>query len=349
MGKTETLEKKEEKNQASTSPPPNSPMSSFKKGFILLIISSLMLSFQNVVTKIILSKKIVLGNWELGGIIKPSPDNSLLILVMRIAIVLPILSFIIAPRMHKNTWSDIKSLFHHTNHPRLFAAMGSGLCLFVSQFFIYIALGNIPTGVATTIFFIYPTATILLVWIFYRDKPTLGLVFAMVTIYIGIILTIPMQNFQGRVGMNYPLGAITASISGIAFAGYVVLIKSAKLHPAPFSVITFAVILFFGSLMLPLVDFHVDPNMWVPLLVGTLVLAFTTLVGYLLNNAGVPIVGPAMASVIGSSGPALTTAMAFLIIDETVNLYQTIGVVLVTLWVLGISIENMKKQAPPPK
>ena len=72
-----------------------------------------------------------------------------------------------------------------------------------SKHYMYIALGSIPTGIATTIFFIYPTITILLMWAFFRDKPSLPLVFAMVTIYIGGFMTIPAAAFTPKGEGNF--------------------------------------------------------------------------------------------------------------------------------------------------
>ncbi|MCB1156726.1 MAG: DMT family transporter [Leptospiraceae bacterium] len=324
--------------------------SNFKLGITLVLIASLMLSFQNVVTKVILSEKHVFGIFTMGGILKPSMGNSLLLMILRMVVTLPVMAFIVAPKIHKNTWVDIKSLIHYTNRGRLIAAFGSAMCLFASQFFIYLALGSIPTGVATTIFFVYPTITILLVWIFFGEKPPLSLVFAMLTIYIGGFLTIPITAFEGRTGgiYNYPLGATTGVLSGICFAGYMVLIKQARMHPVPFTIVSFSTILVAGSLMLPLFHFHVESQNWIPLAIGVLILGLTTLVGYLLNNFGVPLIGPSLTSVIGSSGPAMTAFMAYFLIAEKLNLYQALGVFLVTLWVLGISVENMKKTQKPP-
>lgn len=306
-----------------------------------------MLSFQNVVTKVILSERNVFGVFQMGGILAPSMGNSLLLMVLRMVIVLPIMALIVAPRLYPNTWKDIRSMGHYTNRRRLTAAIFSAICLFTSQFSIYLALGSIPTGIATTIFFIYPTVTILLVWMFYGEKPPVSLVFAMITIYIGGFMTVPGDAFTGRGANNFLIGGPAAVISGCAFAGYMILIKSARMHPAPFTIINFSTILVFGLMMLPLFDFHVKPGNWTPLLIGTLVLGMTTLVGYLLNNSGVPLIGPSLTSVIGSSGPAITTFMAYFLIAEKLNLIQGIGVFLVTLWVLGISVENMRKNTKP--
>ncbi len=331
-----------------TSAPVTNQHSHLTKGLILILTSSLLLSFQNVVTRVILSPKSLFGLFD-GIVLNSSFSNSLLILVLRCAVVLPIMAFIVAPRLHKNTWQDIKDLSKPENKTRLYSVMSSGLFLFCSQLCMYIALGSIPTGIATTIFFIYPTITILLMWAFFGDKPSLPLVFAMVTIYIGGFMTIPAAAFTPRGEGNFVLGAITAALSGVAFAGYIIMIKNAKMHPAPFTIVNFSIIFVLGLAILLQVGFEIDPARNMDLVYGTMILATTTLVGYLLQNFGVPLVGPSLASVIGASGPAVTALMALFLIDETLNLQQALGVFLVTLWVLGISVENMKKAPVPPQ
>ncbi len=336
----------ESKESSVSSGPAKPPMSIFTKGLILILISSLVISFQNIITRVILSKKMVLGFWEIGGFVKPSMANSILILILRMAIVVPIMAFLVAPRIYNNTWSDIKGLFKAENKNKRFIVTGSGVLLFMSFFCMYLALGTVPTGVATTIFFIYPTITILLAWAIFKDKPNLSLVFAMISIYIGGFLAIPESAFSAKGESNMLIGAIAAALSGITFAGYVTTIKLAKMHPAPFSITVFTIILALGCVTWPLFpDFlNVDISNWDELLIGCVLLAATTLIGYLLNNYGVPIIGPSLASVISASGPAVTAIMALAMIDEKLNKYQVLGVFLVTLWVLGISLENMRKQ-----
>ncbi len=320
----------------------NAPENGLTKGLILILASSLLLSFQNVVTRVILSPKSLFGFFD-GVVLTKSYANSLLILVLRCLVVLPIMAFIVAPRIYKNTWSDIRSLPLPENATKLKSVLSSGLFLFFSQLCMYIALGSIPTGIATTIFFIYPTITILLMWYLFSDKPSLSLIFAMLSIYIGGFLTIPLTAFSANGEGNFLVGAITAALSGVAFAGYIIMIKNAKMHPAPFTIVNFSIILILGSLILPFMEWQIDQSRFSDLVFGTLILATTTLLGYLLQNFGVPLVGPSLASVIGASGPAVTAVMALVLIGETLNLYQTLGVFLVTLWVVGISLENMKK------
>lgn len=342
--KTQVTERKEVKHSTPTNETTHSHPR-FMRGVLLILISSLIMSLQNIITRVILSKQTVLGIWETGKFISPSLGNSILILVIRMLIALPILAFLVSPRLYKNTWVDMKSLLLPENKNRLIASLSGGGLLFISSFSIYLALGSIPTGVATTIFFIYPTITILILWIFFHEKPPVSLVFAMITIYLGGFLTIPEASFTGRDSGNVLLGALAAAISGATFAGYVIMVRIAKLHPAPFSIINFTIILILGAAILPFFEFQIPNESFVELFIGCVLLATTTLFGYLLNNFGVPIIGPALTSVIGASGPALTAILALGLINEKLNLHQIIGVFLVTIWVIGISVENMKKQA----
>lgn len=324
---------------------PSPQATNVKLGVLLVLISSLMFSLQNIVVRVLLREQNIFGLFKVGGFITPSPGNSLLILLLRMILVAPLMAFVVAPLFYNNTWRDIKHLGQKSQFGRLLSVIGSGFFLFLSQFFIYIALGNIPTGVATTIFFVYPTITILLSWLIFRDKPTFLLVLATISIYIGGFLTIP--SFTAGAKGNVTLGVTTAVCSGVAFAVYVVLIKVSRMHPIPFSVVNFTTILFLSAIVLPFFGYQVKPTMWTSLLIGTLVLATTTLCGYLLNNFGVPLIGPPLASVVSASGPALTTILAFFIIQENLQLYQVLGVVLVTVWVIGISAQNLKPKAPP--
>jgi drug/metabolite transporter (DMT)-like permease len=333
-------------------------------GLILVLLSSLTLSFQNVVVRIILFKRSIFGLFDLGGFISlANPElgvtplfvisNSLLLLLMRMILVAPLM-IIFAPRLYPGIWRDLKQLISvKRNRPLLSRVVLSGFCLFLSQFLIYIALGNIPTGIATTIFFIYPAVTVLLSWWIFQERPTFFLTMSIITIYLGCFLA----GTVGRVavGANPTWGTIAAVLSGVAFAAYVILTQicaqKLKLHPIPFSFINFCTILL--SSAVSLLIFPIGQNAainWQGLWGGACVLALTTLVGYLLNNYGIPLIGGALASVIGASGPAFTVILAWIMIGEKLQgKEQIVGVLLVTLWVGAIGIEKMKRQPLPGK
>lgn len=333
---------------ATPAPTPAAEGNVFVTGLILALLSSITISFQNIITRVILSPQSLFGFWE-GQILSPGAGNSLLILAMRMFLVVPLMGFVLAPILYPNTWRDIKQLGNPEKRGSLWIVVGSGLFLFMSQFFIYIALGNIPTGVAITLFFIFPPITAVLAWLIFGSRPTFIFALATLTIYIGCFLTVSAKLTQGASG-NLVLGALTAIASGLTFAGYVILTqlsaRKLKLHPAPFSVVNFSVILVFALIfvLLNIFPWNVAEENWGALWGGTLVLAATTLIGYALNNFAIPMIGPSLASVVAATGPGLTSLMALMFIGEQLGLNEWLGVMIVTVWVLGISVDNMNRQ-----
>ena len=152
---------------------------------------------------------------------------------------------------------------------------------------------------------------------------------------------------MGGASGNTQVGVIAAICAGVAFAGYVLLtqMSAGKLHPIPFSLVNFASIFVFSCLSLMFLPnnlgIEIEPNVWNGLIWGGIVLGILTLCSYLLNNFAIRSAGAALASIIGTSGPALTALFAFFIIGEALTLKQVMGMTLVILGVAAMSIERM--------
>ena len=136
--------------------------------------------------------------------------------------------------------------------------------------------------------------------------------------------------------------------AGITFSGYVLLTQMAagKLHPIPFSLVNFSGIFVFSalSLMIPLPPkwaVNIDPSIWSGLIVGGIVLGVLTLFSYLLNNFAIRFAGAARASIIGTSGPALTALFGFIMIQEVLGFKQMLGMILVIVGVAAMSFERI--------
>jgi drug/metabolite transporter (DMT)-like permease len=328
-------------------------LSQFQLGLIIILCSTVALSLHNVVVGIIGNPSSILGIFDLGGYIRlNSFGNSLLILWMRMLVVVPLMAFI-APFLHPRTWRDIKTFSLSNDRPLLMTVIGSGFFLFLSQVLIYIAIGQIGPGVAVTILFMYPVITVPLAWFLFGDRPTNLRLGVMVAILMGVVLTaLPkLSNPFGTTNSNVPLGLIAAVISGLAFACYLISMQISfrKLHPVPVSLIQFTSIFVLASLSLIFLPLGVEvmPDMRTGLFIGGVVLGALTLAGYLLNNFGVRFMGAAMASVVASSGPALTAVLAFLITPgprTALTVVQVIGIIVVTLGVSALSIEKLLLQ-----
>lgn len=324
-------------------PPPNKAKNA-QIGFLLVLFSSLALSVQNVVIKIVLKKNFILGLWETGGFITPTFGNSLLILFLRMLVVVPLM-FLIAGYLYPNTWSDLKKSIEKQDWTLLGLVSACGFFLFISSAFIYLALGSLSAGVALTLFFIFPIVTLICSWLFFKEIPSPVKIGAGVAVTLGVLLINAKTGGATRISTE---GIIYAIASGVTFAFHVLLIQfcTKRLHPIPFSLVNFISIFVFAflSLLLPWsgkLAVNVQPDMWNSIMVSGLVLGVLTLLSYLANNIGISYIGAATSSIVGSTGPMLTSLVAFLLISEALTPIQIAGMVVVTVGVLAINLEKL--------
>ncbi|MBD2010109.1 EamA family transporter [Microcoleus vaginatus ZQ-A3] len=333
------------------SPAPAKASSQVQTGLVLALSSAVVLSLFNVCLRILIKGKnprMVFGLFEFPGVVTPGFGNSLLILLMRLIVVMALMP-ILATFLYPSVWKDIRRLFESGDRALWSKVLGSAFFLFLSQVLIYLAIGNIPAGIAITIFFIYPIVTVLGSWILFGSRPSTVGFLAIVGITAGLILAgWPSFAVQPPGGGNVGVGVTAALASGITFAGYVLLTQMAagKLHPIPFSLVNFAAIFVFSSLSLwvPLSENFspkIDQNVWPGLILGGVVLGVLTLFSYLLNNFAIRFAGAALASVIGTLGPAMTALFGFLIINEKLQPVAILGMAVVTLSVAAMSVERI--------
>jgi len=325
--------------------------SQMQAGLVLALSSAVVLSLFNVCLRILIKSRnprVIFGLFEVPGVVTPGFGNSLLILLMRLIVVMALMP-ILATFLYPSVWKDIRRLFQSGDRALWGKVLGSAFFLFLSQVLIYLAIGNIPAGIAITIFFIYPIVTVLGSWILFGARPsTIGFL-AMFGITLGLILAgLPSFSAAAPGGGNVGVGVAAALGAGIMFAGYVLLTQMAagKLHPIPFSLVNFAAIFVFSALSLwvPLSENlapQIDQNVWPGLIMGGVVLGVLTLFSYLLNNFAIRFAGAALASVIGTLGPALTGLFGFVIINEKLQPVTILGMAVVTLSVAAMSVERM--------
>lgn len=334
-------------------------LSHFQLGLLLVLFSTLALSLHNVAVGVIGAKSSLFGVFpEMGGVINlRSLDSSLVLLWLRMLIVVPLMASI-AGFLYPPAWSKIKDFFQSRDRKMLGTVIGSGGFLFLSQILIYIAIGSIGPGVAVTLLFMYPIVTVPLAWIFFKDRPTPLRWFVLTGVFFGIVLAADLDLSTLQTNGNASLVGIgIALLSGLFFAFYLISMQLSfqKLHPVPVSVIQFFTIFVLTSFSLILRP--ADPAETVitstkGLFIGALILGALTLLGYLFNNFGIRYMGAAQASIIASSGPALTAFLGWIMMPNTprfqLESVQWLGIVLVTVCVAALSLERLFMQHPKP-
>jgi drug/metabolite transporter (DMT)-like permease len=92
---------------------------------------------------------------------------------------------------------------------------------------------------------------------------------------------------------------------------------------------------------------QLNPVYFLELVLCAFLLGVLTLLGYLLNNFGIRKIGGSRAAIIGATIPALTVIFAGFIIQETLQLEQALGVLLVTFGAVGFCFEKIRNQTKP--
>ncbi|MCE2703503.1 MAG: EamA family transporter [Anabaena sp. 49633_E8] len=334
-------------------------------GFLLICLSTVVSSLYNVAIKaIFFTASNPLGGLPTQQLIFPTLGNIFLILMLRLLVVVPLM-LLLSPILHPPIWQELENLFaslranatpvQNKTKQSLFLSVISGCLLFLSQVFIYIAIGEVTTGIAIALFFIYPVMSVFLSWVLFQERPNLMVTGAMAAIFCGELLVLGSQS----VGVNNTsLGSTTAILSGIAFAIYVILTRicatKLKLHPVSLTSINFTTMLLlsFICLIIPLpsnLGLAISSSNILELVLSAFILGVLTLCGYLFNNFGIRNLGTPVSSLIGATVPILTVIFAGVMLQESLNIAQVIGVILVTVGAASISLKKTPNQLHPSK
>ncbi|MEA5507930.1 EamA family transporter [Halotia wernerae UHCC 0503] len=340
----------------------SSALSPIQIGFLLVVLSTVVSSLYNVAIKEMFHK-----GYEIPGVleerlISPTLGNIMLILTLRLLVVVPLM-VLLAPMMYPQVWQDLQNLVQPArgnpgsgsgrNQRTLQLSIASGCFLFLSQVLIYFALGQVAAGMAIALFFVYPLVSAILSWLLFRDRPGMFRAVAIGSIFGGELLILGGATSMGIADIS--LGSITAILAGVAFACYIILTRicAAKLHPVSFTLINFATMLAlsFIFLMLPLPSdwsLVVDPSKLLEIVLSAFILGVLTLFGYVFNHIGIGKLGASRAAIIGTGVPILTVIFAGLMIQETLELVQILGVLFVTFGTAAFSFEKMRNQVKSP-
>lgn len=310
-------------------------------GFLVVLLSSVCFCFQNLIVRILFNQYELLGLVRVGGYVTPTLQHSFLLMFMRMLVVVPLMA-LLATQIYPATWKDIAQLtqIRNSEHRQLLLqSLGCGVLMFLYLALIYISIGTIPTGIAITLFFTYPVFTAMFSWQLFGDRPTPLRWLVIGLVLIGSFLTMPHANMVSD--RSSLIGVVTGIASGITYAFYTVFAQKSfeKIHPVPFTWLSFATALGLSGVSLLLLPIHDAQIAWTPMWIGAMLSAIATFGGHLLNNFGIRLIGATSASVVATSNPALTVILAWFAIQETLNNLQIFGVVVVTLSVGLLSRE----------
>ncbi len=224
--------------------------------------------------------------------------------------------------------------------------LGAG-CYGGSAFALIHAYEFIPSGIATTINFLYPVMVALIMRFVFGERIGWRVALAIVLSLLGVAL---LAWEGGQAGMLDPRGIASALITVLCYGIYIVGINKLSVRKLPGSVVTFYVLLFTFLAALVMAQFHggVHPiDSWrigVDLVLLALV---ASIVSNLTLVLAVQSIGSTFTSVLGSVEPLTAITCGVLFLGETLQPQQAIGAAVVVLSVAFVVAGKGKKPHLP--
>ena len=204
----------------------------------------------------------------------------------------------------------------------------------------------IPSGIATTIHFLYPVVVTLVMILFFKDRVSLPLLIAIAMAISGVYLL----SYSGSEGTVSLKGLMLVLTTVITYALYIVGVNKSNVSKMDGLKLTFYV-LFVGAIVFGLnllikgqpLELAPDMDTWIHLfllaLIPTLVSDFTLVLA-------VQHVGFTTTAVLGCMEPMTAVAMGVLVFEEQLGFWQFMGMAIILLAVSVVILANSKERMP---
>ena len=212
----------------------------------------------------------------------------------------------------------------------------------VTSIRLLIAYQNIPTGVASTIHFMYPLAVSLVMMYFFQEKKSLWVMFAVFMSLLGAAL-LSSGELEAKNGDTI-VGLVAACVSVFSYAGYIVGVRMTRAVRINSTVLTCyvmglgTVLYFIGALTTSGLRLVADGYTW--LIILGLALPATAISNITLVRA-IKYAGPTLTSILGAMEPLTAVVIGVFVFKELFTLNSAIGIILI---LLAVSVVIFRKQ-----
>lgn len=200
----------------------------------------------------------------------------------------------------------------------------------------------IPSGIATTIHFLYPVVVTAIMILFFKDKVSLPLIMAILMAISGVY----MLSNNGAAGNISLKGLLLVLTTVLTYALYIVGVNKSCVHRMDGLKLTFYVLLVgamvFGlNLLVKGEALDVIPDLTTGIYLVLLAL-IPTLVSDFTLILSVQHVGSTTTAVLGCMEPLTAVAMGVLFLHEQLGVWQFIGMLIILLAVSVVILVNSK-------
>ena len=243
------------------------------------------------------------------------------------------------------TYIKIKGINYKVSAGQYFLLFQVGLIGYgVMMLTMVTSYNYIPTGLATTLHFVYPIAVMVGSIFIFKDKVGWKSITALVLSVVGIYF---LAGFNSVESLNF-YGVSLALVSGVLYAYYILTIAKSSLRQVSAFVIAFYISFFNALVLLAVCAFTGDLHLNITYqgFLSTLMLALvSSFVGMVAFQTGLKIIRATTASILSTFEPITSLLVGVFILAEVLAWYHILGSLLVIISVIAVSF--FEKKAPP--
>ncbi|MEG1622232.1 MAG: DMT family transporter [Alistipes sp.] len=224
---------------------------------------------------------------------------------------------------------------------------GLGALYLSTSLGLLLSYNYIPSGVTTTINFLYPLVVAIAMSLFFKEKSSIWILVAVLISLAGVGLL-----SWGDIGNNDPgKGVLFAAMTIFSYAIYIIMMMKSRVATMDSLVLTFYVLLF-GALCFLLaslvfvgsIDGLHGGEVWMNIL---LLAAIPTVFSNITLVLAIKAIGSTMTSILGSMEPLMAVLVGVLHFGETFNMESAAGLILVITSVIIVILQSKHKEELP--
>lgn len=224
---------------------------------------------------------------------------------------------------------------------QLFAITLLGFLYCFQTIFYFTSLRYILSSLAVVLLYLYPIFVLFLTVIFDKQKLAIHYLLPIFLSFLGIIILVGLPTGT----INY-FGVLLAVGSALTYALYVIVGNRLVSTLSPIVTSSWvtgctSLFLFFSGMIKGSLSFQFNPTGWY----SVLAIAFLcTIISFVAFYIGIKHIGPTKAALFSTVEPIITTVCAYLLLNETINLMQILGIACILSSVIMVILYDAKKK-----
>lgn len=208
---------------------------------------------------------------------------------------------------------------------------------------LFIAYNSLGGGLATALHFIYPAIVCILSFILFKDSLTPRKILSLIIAASGVYALIAFKSHKLDI-----VGVILALLSGITYAGNIIVLGLKSIKDIDHKVVTLYVCMgaCLGMIVIGMFNHSLSFELNLTLAGCYLgISTISTIASMILLMKAIVVIGPSSASILGTFEPIVSIILGIILLNENLSLSLILGTTLILISTIILTLDNKSDTA----